>query len=49
MTRSGELEVETLVFGQPLPYIRVLVGRVVEDDVDLKALGNLAVDDAQEL
>ena len=43
------MQVESGVLGQPGIDVGVLVGRVViEDQMDLKALGNLAVDRAQE-
>ena len=43
------MKVEALVLLEPGDHIRMLVGAVVvEDDVDLFAPGNLAVDQAQE-
>ena len=44
------MQMEAGVLGQPLLHVGVLVGAViVQDQVDLQALGNLSVDGAQEL
>lgn len=44
------MQVEAGVLGQPRGHVTVLVGGVVvEDQVDGQALGDLAVDGAQEL
>ena len=43
------MQMEAGVLGQPLLHVVVLVGAVVvQDQVDLQTLGNLAVDGAQE-
>jgi len=43
------VQVEAGVLGQPLLHVDVFVGVVVvQDQVDLQAVGNLAVDGAQE-
>ena len=44
------MQVEAGMLGEPLVYVLVLVGAVVvQNHVDLKPLGNLAVDRPQEL